>query len=200
ADGRYLLRLPQEDMCQALGVPPTLKYEADGGPGIKAIMDLLLGSTQAEQDRRTFFKTQVLFWMLCAMDGHAKNFSIAIKPQGHYRLAPLYDLISAWPALGNSPHQWAPQKVKMAMAARSHNRHYRWAEIQPRHWLSTAQACGVDRAAALNTIHELIQATPKVVAIVQDKLPAAFPDSVSNPILRGLETTAGKLADLAEPL
>jgi serine/threonine-protein kinase HipA len=64
ADGKYWLRLPQEDMCQALGVPPSLKYEADGGPGIRAILDLLLGSTRADADRLAFFKTQVMFWLL----------------------------------------------------------------------------------------------------------------------------------------
>ncbi len=74
--GDKFLRLPQEDMCQALGISPNLKYQSDGGPGIENIMSLLLGSNHAEIDRDTFFKSQVLFFLLAAIDGHAKNFSI----------------------------------------------------------------------------------------------------------------------------
>ena len=97
-----LLRLPQEDMCQALGVPPHLKYESDGGPGMDRILSLLLHSDNAKKDRLTFFQAQILFWMLCATDGHAKNFSLMLLPQGHYTLAPLYDVMSAYPVLGRS--------------------------------------------------------------------------------------------------
>eukprot|EP00952_Eustigmatos_sp_NYUAD-ZCMA_P002991 13029-Eustigmatos_ZCMA.PRE.1 len=62
-------------------------------------MDLLNGSTHRDQDKRIFFQAQVLFWMLCATDGHAKNFSLAIGAQGSYRLTPLYDVLSAYPLL-----------------------------------------------------------------------------------------------------
>src|SRR5690606_1727297 len=68
---RWLIRLPQEDMCQATGTPPHLKYESEVGPGVDRIMGLLETSRQPERDRRTFFQAQLLFWMLCAPDGHA---------------------------------------------------------------------------------------------------------------------------------
>ena len=35
ADGAWWLRLPQEDFCQSTATPPALKYENDGGPGIR---------------------------------------------------------------------------------------------------------------------------------------------------------------------
>src|SRR5690606_27826503 len=73
---RWLARLPQEDLCQATGTPAIRKYEADGGPGIDRIMGLLATSASAQRDRRTFFMAQLLFWMLRAPDGHAKNFSL----------------------------------------------------------------------------------------------------------------------------
>ena len=95
-----LVRLPQEDMCQATGVPPEAKYEADGGPGMDRILGVLDGSMTREQDRRNFFKTQLLFWMLCATDGHVKNFSLFLRPGGRYQLTPLYDVLSAYPVLG----------------------------------------------------------------------------------------------------
>jgi serine/threonine-protein kinase HipA len=95
-DGR-LLRLPQEDCCQALSVPPTRKYEPDGGPGMRQIFDLLKASDEPEGDQRTFFKAQIVFWLLGATDGHAKNFSIFLLPGGRFRLTPLYDVMSAQP-------------------------------------------------------------------------------------------------------
>lgn len=65
-DGSWLIRLPQEDMCQALGVPPALKYESDGGPGSERIMSLLLGSAEPLKDRKTFMTLQLLFWLMGA--------------------------------------------------------------------------------------------------------------------------------------
>ncbi len=73
-DKSWLLRLPQEDMCQVFGLPSALKYEADGGPGIKAIMDLLMGSSLSLKDRESFMRFQVFQWLIGATDGHAKNF------------------------------------------------------------------------------------------------------------------------------
>lgn len=119
AGKRWLLRLPQEDMCQATGTPPHLKYESDGGPGVRSIMKLLATSRNPDRDRRTFFQAQVLFWMLRATDGHAKNFSISLRPGGTYELAPLYDVLSAYPVIGKGANQLSPFKARMAMAVRS---------------------------------------------------------------------------------
>jgi serine/threonine-protein kinase HipA len=91
ADSSWIVRLPQEDFCQATGTSPLHKYQADGGPGISRIMEILLGSEQAEQDRLNFFKTQLVFWLLAATDGHAKNFSIFHLPGSRYQATPLYD-------------------------------------------------------------------------------------------------------------
>src|SRR5438132_743838 len=61
-NGRWLMRLPQEDLCQALSKPSGLKYESDGGPGIQDIMKILLGSQEASNDRKKFIKSVFLFW------------------------------------------------------------------------------------------------------------------------------------------
>ncbi|MDV2450582.1 HipA domain-containing protein [Xanthomonas hortorum] len=89
-DGQWWMRLPQEDLCQAFGVSSSKKYESDGGPGIVAIMELLRQSSQPS-DREIFFKTQILFWLIAATDGHAKNFSLMIEPGGRFRMTPLYE-------------------------------------------------------------------------------------------------------------
>jgi len=79
ANRSWLIRLPQEDMCQALNIAPARKYENDGGPSILQIMSLLNGSSNAQADRKQFFKAQVIFWLLCAIDGHGKNFSLFLE-------------------------------------------------------------------------------------------------------------------------
>jgi len=131
-----LYRLPQEDMCQALGVPPARKYQSDGGPGIVDVLEFLNGAIVPYEERMAFMKAQVVFWLLAAIDGHAKNFSISLSPGG-YRLTPLYDVISAspWP-------EFPDQKIKLAMALGNKN-HYRLNQIQVRHFYQTGQRAGL---------------------------------------------------------
>ncbi|MBD8526898.1 type II toxin-antitoxin system HipA family toxin [Pseudomarimonas arenosa] len=193
ADGSYWLRLPQEDLCQALDVPPALKYEADGGPGPVRIMDLLLGSQQAAEDRALFLKSLFVFWLLCATDGHAKNYSIAIEPEGRFRLTPLYDVISVWPLIGHGKNQLAVERAKMAMAAVSKNRHYHWIKIQTRHWQSTAAACGFAPEAMKRLIDQVLAEVEPAIDKVTTGLPADFPEHVAAAIFRGLRQAVRKL-------
>lgn len=194
---RWLIRLPQEDMCQATGTPPHLKYENEGGPGVDRIMGVLETSRQSERDRRTFFQAQVLFWMLCAPDGHAKNFSLFLRPGGAYELTPLYDVLSAYPLLGDGPSQLSPFKVKLAMAVRSKNAHWRMHEIQRRHWLAMGERYGVvtpDGRNAQSVIDDLVARTPGVVRAVRARLPQGFPQDLADTILNGLHVAADGLA------
>lgn len=194
---KQLFRLPQEDMCQATGTPPHLKYEADGGPGVGRIMALLNGSTHRDQDKRTFFQAQVLFWMLCATDGHAKNFSLVIGPQGSYRLAPLYDILSAYPLLGEGPGKLSPFKARMAMAVRSENPHSKMRKIVRRHWLEAGARHGViteDGRHAQYVVDDLVYQTPQVIDTVRKRLPEGFPMQLANSVLDGLQGAANKLA------
>lgn len=193
-DKKWIMRLPQEDLAQATGTDRERKYEADGGPGIEAIMSILLGAVDPGHDRLDFFRTQIAFWMLCAIDGHAKNFSLFLEAGGQYRLTPRYDVLSAFPILGKKSGQLARQRIKMAMAVQSSNpRHYRWDEIHRRHFLGTAKRCGV--AAQVDALlDDLIGKTPAVIATVNARLPRGFPGSVSEPILKGLEASARVLA------
>ncbi|WP_020398767.1 type II toxin-antitoxin system HipA family toxin [Kordiimonas gwangyangensis] len=139
-DGR-LLRLPQEDFCQALGVPATRKYNNEGGPGIGECLHLLGGSDYADEDRRHFLKAQMLFWLLGATDGHAKNFSLYLAPGGGYRMTPFYDIMSAEPNLAR--HELRRQEMKLAMAV-GDRRHYPIDTIYPRHFLQSGKAAAMD--------------------------------------------------------
>ncbi|MBB5272990.1 serine/threonine-protein kinase HipA [Quisquiliibacterium transsilvanicum] len=193
-----LIRLPQEDMCQALGVHPEAKYEADGGPGMDRILDVLDGSMTREKDRRDFFKAQLLFWMLCATDGHAKNFSLFLRPGGRYQLTPLYDVLSAYPVLGEGPSMVSPFRAKLAMAVRSKNAHWRMRDILRRHWLALGARHGVvteDGREVAFLIDEVVSRTPQVIAAVRARLPDGFPMRVANSILDGLQGAGRRLAD-----
>ncbi|WP_397474553.1 type II toxin-antitoxin system HipA family toxin [Pusillimonas sp.] len=194
---RWLLRLPQEDMCQATGTPPHLKYESDGGPGMHTIMKLLATSRDADHDRRTFFQAQVLFWMLRATDGHAKNFSIFLRPGGTYELTPLYDVLSAYPVIGTGVNQLSPFKAKMAMAVRSKNAHWAMRDIVRRHWLAVGTEHGVVTADGRGTeavLDEIAAQTPEVIRTVRALLPDKFPEHIADSILNGLQDAADKLA------
>ena len=195
--GQRLVRLPQEDMCQAMGIAPEAKYEADGGPGIDGILDLLDGSITREQDQRDFFKAQLLFWMLCATDGHGKNFSLFLRPGGRYQLTPLYDVLSVYPVLGEGPSKISPHRAKMAMAVRSKNVHWKMRDIHRRHWMTLGTRHGVvtDEGRQVQfLIDDVVDRTPMVISSVRATLPVGFPESVAESILTGLQAAAHRLA------
>lgn len=194
SNGMQLLRLMQEDFCQATGTSPLIKYENEGGPGLMAMFTLAQQSLDAQRDLRTLMASQILFWMLRAPDGHAKNFSIQLQAgmAGRFRLTPIYDVMSALPVMGDGPNQWAPQEIKLAIALLGKNRHYHVRDIERRHFNSTAKKVGYgENAEAL--LDELIARTPDVVAQVQAELPVGFSQRVADKVLGGLLASARSL-------
>ena len=194
SDATWIVRLPQEDMCQATGTSALHKYESDGGPGIEAIMEILAGSARAATDRRNFFATQLVFWLLAATDGHAKNFSIAHLPGSRYESTPLYDVLSAHPIIGSGAGRLAAQKVKLAMAVRGKNVHYLLNQIQRRHWVAEGQRVGFAAADVNTLIDELTARTETVIDTVSSQLPADFPLDVADAVFDGMRRLNGKLA------
>jgi len=193
-DGSWILRLPQEDMCQATGTSPLRKYQSDGGPGIAQIMELLLGSDDAEQDRMNFFKTQIIFWVLAATDGHGKNFSIAHQAGGRYRATPIYDVLSAHPVIGTGKNNISPHKAKLAMAIRGSTNYYLIEKIQRRHWIAQAQQVGLGAEMAEQLIESVIQSTAAVIGEVSKLLPDDFPGDLAESIFSGMKKNCAKLA------
>jgi serine/threonine-protein kinase HipA len=189
---KWIARRPQEDFCQALGLPAARKYEQHGGPGMKTILDVLAFSSAADQDRRDFVKGQLLFWLLAATDGHAKNFSLYHERGGTYRLTPYYDILSAWPIIGPGPNHLAWQKAELAMAVRSKNAHWKLKDIQPRHWRGVAREAGLRDADGL--IDDVIAQVPLVLTKVSATLPKNFPNRISGKIFSGIQQQAKVLA------
>ena len=182
SDGR-LLRLPQEDCCQALSVPPTRKYESEHGPGISQVLELLKASDEPEADQRQFLKAQMVFWLIGATDGHAKNFSIYLLPGGRFHLTPLYDVMSAQPNLdaGHIQHN----RMKLAMAV-GDKRHYVVNTVMPRHFLQTVARCGLSAEFAQGILDEIQGDADRAIETTLAGLPAGFPEVLSASIIGGL--------------
>ncbi|HEU0187429.1 MAG TPA: type II toxin-antitoxin system HipA family toxin [Gallionellaceae bacterium] len=181
----WWVRLPQEDFCQVAGISSNRKYESQGGPGMAYILDKLRGSEHAADDRRRFLMAQLLFWVMAAPDGHAKNFSISIGPKDSFWLTPFYDVMSAWPVIGAGANQFQWQKVKLAMALHTKNTHYKISEIRRKHWSEAAKdnAIGADFEDAIQMV---VDKTPAVISQVEGLLGGDFPAEVAERIFSGV--------------
>jgi len=184
----WIARLPQEDFCQATGRPPTQRYESDGGPSMNEILEILATSADAERDRANFVLAQLTFWLLAATDRHAKNFSIRHLPGDSFEMTPLYDVLSAWPVIGNGANRLPLQDAKLAMAFTGKNRHYKLVEIQPRHWQALATRIG--GPALWDRMQSLVDAAPRVFDRIE--LPPNFPEAVISRICQGVTAHSRK--------
>lgn len=177
-DGR-LLRLPQEDCCQALSVPPTRKYQSDGGPNMMQLLGLLKGGDTPAEDQATLLKAQIFFWLIGATDGHAKNFSIFLAPGGRYHLTPLYDVLTAQPSLDSGQIQRKQMKLAMSVGTKNH---YRISEVQGRHFVQTGEAAGVPKKLVQDSIEQVASATETAFAKIEGELPKGFPEEINNSV------------------
>lgn len=157
--GGRLVRLHQEDLCQAAGVGPQTKYESEGGPGVERIATLLReNSTSAAEDIDRFVTALAFNWAIGGSDAHAKNYSVLIGP-GQIRLAPLYDLISVlpYPSFGRA------DRIKLAMRIGGESR---IGSIHPRHWRRLADEVGLDAAQVRDRAASIAEAVASSVGHV----------------------------------
>lgn len=192
-DGR-LLRVPQEDCCQALSIPPTRKYQADHGPGMIDIFEFLKASDDPAYDQSVFMKAQIAFWLLAAIDGHAKNFSVFLHPGGGFELTPLYDVMSAQHLLDAG--QMRRKDMKLAMSV-GKNRHYRIHEIQPRHFKQTAERAGLADGMADMALNQISEMLPEAIDTACASLPDDFPAGIRDAIAGGALTRLERIVAIA---
>jgi serine/threonine-protein kinase HipA len=89
-----LLRLHQEDFCQALGIPPELKYEKEGGPGFAGCFELVREwSSEPLADVAALLRWALFNFLIGNADAHGKNLAF-LYAAGSVRLTPFYDLLS----------------------------------------------------------------------------------------------------------
>jgi serine/threonine-protein kinase HipA len=182
--GNEIHRVHQEDTCQALGVMPTRKYQNEGGPGIKEIIDLLeTHSSDPEADSDTFLKATIFNWLIAGTDAHAKNYAILISGQNRRRLAPLYDLSSTLPY-----KQLDPKRLKLSMKIGGE---YGLQAIGLRQWQKQAKALRLNEDRLLTMIRDMAERMPDEAASV---VAGMKNQGLDHAILKGLKDTLAKRA------
>lgn len=176
-NGNAIRRLHQEDMCQALGYPPTQKYENLGGPGAKPIVELLRTySNQPAEDVWTFVRALAFNWLIGGTDAHAKNYSVLIGADDRVRLAPLYDVASALAY----PEDLDFKKLKLAMRIADK---YLLDDIVLRHWTRLASSVQLDGEQLRRQCFDLASRLPDTLTGV---VKAARAEGLRHGVLRRL--------------
>jgi len=149
--GNVWQRVHQEDTYQALSIQPTRKYQSDGGPGVRDIVDLLKTfSSKPREDIGTFLDAVYYNWLIAGTDAHAKNYALLIASAGQVRLAPLYDIASILP--------YPDIDIQKARSSMKIGNEYRLRNIGKYQWQKLAQGVGVDPDALTARIVEIADA------------------------------------------
>jgi serine/threonine-protein kinase HipA len=164
----WIVRLPQEDMCQALGLPPDQKYEVTdargrtSGPTMDMLLGLLKAGDEPVEDASLFLLAQLMFWVLGNTDGHGKNFSLFLQPGQTYAMTPLYDVISLWPMVGDAPSQMRSRNMSLAIALRARKVRRKLDDIHGADWVDAARRHGLPDLP--ERMLALLQAVPEALA------------------------------------
>jgi serine/threonine-protein kinase HipA len=152
ADGR-LMRLHQEDFCQALAVAPEYKYQNEGGPDLSQAFELVRRATRPSAPQILKLLDFAIFnAMVGNHDAHGKNFSLLYTTQGIV-LAPCYDVLST------AVYQNLTDKMAMKIGSR-----YKFSEVQLRHWERFATAAGLSPAQVKKRILTIAGRLPELAA------------------------------------
>jgi serine/threonine-protein kinase HipA len=130
-------------------------------------------------DLATFMRANIAFWLIGATDGHAKNFSIFLAAGGGFRMAPLYDVLSAQPSLDTGQIQ--RKKFRLAMSV-GKARRYAINDIMPRHFIQTAELSGVSAPLVQSIFDDLAQNAVRSFEEVVAALPSGFPAGIADSI------------------
>lgn len=184
-------RIHQEDLCQAMGTLPAKKYQSDGGPGARSIIELLkLHSSSPTEDTETFLTALGLTWLLAATDGHAKNYSILVAAGGRVRLAPLYDIASVLPY-----SQFDLNRVKLAMKIGDR---YRLRDIGRREWGKLSSDVKANADELIGKLTHMAGSLPDLIAdtarrAVEAGLQQAIVERLSSRLVDHSRACLGKL-------
>ena len=154
-----------------------------GAPAWPTFSTCSAAATNPAADQRAFIKAQIAFWLLGATDGHAKNFSIFLMPGGRFRMTPLYDVISAQPAVDAG--QLRENGFKLALAV-GDKRHYAVNTILPRHFTQTAVREGIPARTVDEICGELMEGAEPAIDSVLGSLPPRFPAELAASVIEGM--------------
>ncbi len=174
-------RVHQEDLCQALGMHPALKYQSEGGPGPRMVADLLRGSSsRPTQDVERFRDALLFHWLTASTDAHAKNYSLLHGPGGRVRLAPLYDLTTVLPFEG-----FEERRLRLAMKL---GRTYRLADVRRGDIEHLATDLGLNPKRTVDRAVQLAALVPEAVRALEGD--GAVFDRLTAALTRRAETCA----------
>ena len=166
----FLARLPPARAGGRAGSAPQL-------------LRLLAGSDDPAADRGALLKANIVFWLLGATDGHAKNASVFLRPGGRFGLTPFYDVLSAQPAVDAG--QLRRDRFRLSMAV-GNNRHYAVDSVFRRHFGQTALAAGIGSSITAAILDELIATVPLALEEVLAGLPMGFPGALATSVRDGV--------------
>lgn len=189
--GNDIVRVHQEDVCQALGIMPTKKYQNEGGPSAYDIAELLRTySTDRQQDLDTFIAAMGFYWLIAGTDAHAKNFSLLLGGR-RVRLAPLYDVASILPY-----DEFDLRKVKLAMKIGGE---YKLSHIGLRHWQKFAREMRMEAHKLIALLLSMAKRIPGEVNIARARArEEGLKETVIERLAANLVTRAGECRRVLE--
>ncbi|UPJ47974.1 type II toxin-antitoxin system HipA family toxin [Bradyrhizobium sp. 200] len=182
--GNDIIRIHQEDVCQAMGIPPTKKYQNEGGPTPANVIDVLRTySTDRAADVQTFVSALGYNWLIGGPDAHAKNYSLLLAGGPHVRLAPLYDVASILPY-----DDVDMRKIKLAMKVGGE---YKLDLIGLRQWQKFARETRVDTDELIASLISMAEQIPDLVTDIRARaLEEGLDNAVIGRLAKALSTRA----------
>jgi serine/threonine-protein kinase HipA len=183
--GGTVLRIYQEDFCQATGFGPDRKYEARHGPGVDAFARVLTGhSTDLELDRQALADFVPINYVSGSPDGHAKNLSLSLTP-GRTELAPLYDLATGFPY-----DQGVERTVAVSLGGVR-----KFGQVRRKQWEQTARRIGLDTEWMLARVAHVAERYPEAFAAALHEIGSDAAEHVLSRAHDRLDTHCGRLLD-----
>ena len=157
-------RMHQEDFCQALGIYPTKKYEARGGPSLVDLYSTIDAHVQRRGcDRLALLDLIIFSCCIGDTDRHGKNYSLVLS-HGGPRLAPGYDLVSAL------AYDGITRNLAMKIAGKNRAEH-----LERRHWERFAVDVGLSPAATVHKVEEVASLATERAVEVKNELIEKYP-------------------------
>lgn len=158
-----IIRVHQEDACQALGISPLRKYEKDGGPTAAQIFNLIRDySSKSRVDELRFLDALIYNWLIKGTDAHAKNFGFLLAAESQFRLAPLYDMASY------IPYEETNQERKVSLAMKIGGE-YKWWKIGPQHWKRAAEEWKINYDEVVARIVTMASKLPAAISATKNE-------------------------------
>lgn len=160
------VRLHQEDLCQLLNVPPMLKYQEDGGPGIEDCMRRLAEIHLPAVGRLNFIRMVLFNFLIGNCDAHAKNYAV-LYHNGKPSFSPAYDLLSTM------VYDNIAKRIAMSIGGEN-----RMGMIERAHFERMAESCGLKPKLVLTELDNLAKNLPTIAQALADELNAQYPNTI----------------------